>query len=91
MVPADSAESTVSMTPSNATQLAASVTPLCRSPCLSQARIAAAKGATAKITVTSATVVRVSALMKQIVAMAEHAATTSPATPTARTAAIVAP
>lgn len=91
MVPAPNEESTVSATPSSARVLAASVTRLCRSPCQSQASTAAAKGAAAKITVTAATDVRVSALMKQTVAMAEQAATIMPSTPEARITATMVP
>src|ERR1043166_4154780 len=87
--PPDSAPSKVRTTPNRAATLAASVIGLSRSPVHSQAIAAAKNGVVALITITSATLVRPSALMKQMVAKVEHAATTRPDHPIARTAAIV--
>jgi hypothetical protein len=87
--PAGSAPSKVRATPSTAAALAKSVIGFSRSPVHSQAIAAAKNGVVALITITSATLVRCSALMKQMVATVEQAATSRPAGPMARIAASV--
>src|SRR5205807_820689 len=87
--PAGSAPSKVRTTPRSAATLAMSVTRLSRSPVPSQAIAAAKNGVVALITITSATLVRCSALMKQTVARVEHAATSRPARPIPRITATV--
>src|SRR5438477_8010482 len=70
--PASTAASNITMTPANATTLATSVVGLSRSAVAAHAMAAVMNGKVALITRTSATVVRRSALMKQIVASVEQ-------------------
>jgi hypothetical protein len=87
--PAGPAAPIISATPASATRLATSVVRRSRPPVNSRSSAAAANGAAAPITMTSATAVKRSALMKQTVAAVEQAAASTPLTPIARTAARV--